>query len=189
MKVFFPFKVANYNWTVTRKEKKSMFCYFFLYILTAMLCTILRTLPDWSVRVTRCRIVDQKELKITFTAWPETINRFQKLSWGTGNPFLRSSCLGYSCSVYNRAGRWRWSSEILKGTRKVPDSFCRRGCLPTPKRYHSKMTSSCSHILCGITLIVVIILELNTLSRRLWYQATNGTKITPATFIWQSSPG
>ena len=39
---------------------------------------IWRSLPDWSVRVTWCWSLDQKEIKITFTAWRETINRFQK---------------------------------------------------------------------------------------------------------------
>ena len=39
---------------------------------------ILRALSDWSFQVTWCRSLDQKEIKITFTAWRETINRFQK---------------------------------------------------------------------------------------------------------------
>ena len=38
----------------------------------------LRELPDWSVRVTWCRNLGQKEVKIAFTVWRETINRFQK---------------------------------------------------------------------------------------------------------------
>ena len=42
-----------------------------------------RALSDWSVRVTWCRSFDQKEIKITFTAWRETINIFQIRYHGT----------------------------------------------------------------------------------------------------------
>ena len=49
--------------------------------------TILRALPDWLALVTWCWSLDQKEIKIIFTAWREP----KKLSWGTWNPSLRSS--------------------------------------------------------------------------------------------------
>ena len=49
-----------------------------LFLTSVHSWAILRALPDWSVRVTWCQSLDQKEIKITFTAWHETIHRFQK---------------------------------------------------------------------------------------------------------------
>ena len=70
---------------------------------------ILRALPDWSVRVTWRRSLDQKEIKITFTAWRETINRFQKIIMGHGESF------SYIILSWDNASATKKKSQLVSG--------------------------------------------------------------------------
>ena len=70
----------------------------------------LRALPDWSVRVTWCRTFDQKEIKITFTAWRKQYkySMYQELAIPDKELYCLNLILSDGRLAYVMRPMWDW---------------------------------------------------------------------------------